>query len=108
MPCYSYEQKITVIGPKRIVSIQFNFYFTHTKYALNKLNTNTYVEEKNNDKDLEGKKEERERFAECNVGAAGGAKEGVKKLCLRRTLLRPTRKPAFGANNYVSLKMLKN
>ena len=97
-----------MIGPKRIVSIQFNLYFTHTKYALNKLNTNTYVEEKNNYKDLEGKKEERECFAEYNVGAAGGLKEGVKKLCLRRTLLRPTKKPAFGANNSVSLKVLRN
>ena len=97
-----------MIGPKRIVSIQFNLYFTHTKYALNKFNTNTYVEEKNNYKDLEGKKEERERFAEYNVGTAGGFKEGVKNLCLRRTLLRPTKKPAFGANNSVSLKMLKN
>ena len=71
-----------MIGPKRIVSIQFNFYSTHTKYALNKLNTNTYVEEKNNYNDLEGKKEKRERFAEYNGGAAGGVKEGVKKLCL--------------------------
>ena len=97
-----------MIGPKRIVSIQFNLYFTHTKYALNKFNTNTYVEEKNNYKDLEGKKEERERFAEYNVGAAGGLKEGVKNLCLRRTLLRPTKKPAFGANNSVSLKVLRN
>ena len=97
-----------MIGPKRIVSIQFNLYFTHTKYALNKFNTNTYVEEKNNYKDLEGKKEERERFAEYNVGAAGGFKEGVKNLCLRRTLLRPTKKHAFGANNSVSLKVLRN
>ena len=97
-----------MIGPKRIVSIQFNLYFTHTKYALNKFNTNTYVEEKNNYKDLEGKKEERERFAEYNVGAAGGFKEGVKNLYLRRTLLRPTKKHAFGANNSVSLKVLRN
>ena len=88
-----------MIGPKRIVSIQFNFYFTHTKYALNKLNTNTYVEEKNNYKDLEGKKEERERFVKYNGGAAGGVKEGVKN-CLPQT--------AFGANNSVSLKILKN
>ena len=93
---------------KRIVSIQFNFYFTHTKYALNKLNTNTYVEEKNNYKDLEWKKEERERFAEYNGGAEGEVKEGVKKLCLHCTLLRPTKKPAFGADNSVSLKILKN
>ena len=42
------------------------------------------------------------------AGVAGGAKEGVKKLCLRRTLLRPTKKPAFGADNSVSLKILKN
>ena len=97
-----------MIGPKRIVSIQFNLYFTHTKYALNKLNTNTYVEEKKNYKDLEGNKEERERFVKYNGGAAGGVKEGVKKLCLHRTLLRPTKKTAFGANNSVSLKMLKN
>lgn len=97
-----------MIGPKRIVSIQFNFYFTYTKYALNKLNTNTYPEEKKNYKDLEGKKEERERFAKYNGGAAGGAKEGVKKLCLRRALLRPTKKPAFEADNSVSLKILKN
>lgn len=88
-----------MIGPKRIVSIQFNFYSTHTKYALNKLNTNTYVKEKNNYKDLEGKKEERERFAEYNGGAAGGVKEGVNN-CLPQT--------AFGANNSVSLKILKN
>lgn len=67
------------------------------------------TEEKNNYKDLEGKKEERERFAEYNAGAAGGAKEGVKKLCLRRTLLRPTTtKTAFGADKSVSLKILKN
>lgn len=92
----------------RIVSIQFNLYFTHTKYALNQLNTNTYVEEKKNYKDLEGKKEERERFAEYNGGAEGEVKEGVKKLCLHCTLLRPTKKPAFGADNSVSLKILKN
>lgn len=100
-----------MIRPKRIVSIQFNFYFTHTKYALNKLNTNTYVEEKKNYKDSEGKKDERECFAKSimrGAGAAGGAKEGVKKLCLRRTLLRPTKKPAFGEDNSVSLKILKN
>ena len=97
-----------MIGPKRIVSIQFNFYSTHTKYALNKLNTNTYVEEKKNYKDLEGTKAERERFAEYNGGGAGGGKERVKKLCLRRTLLRPTKKPAFAANNSVSLKVLRN
>lgn len=57
---------------KRIVSIQFNFYFTNSKYALNKLNTNKYAEEKKNYKDLEEKKEERERFAKYNGGAAGG------------------------------------
>lgn len=67
-----------MIRPKRIVSIQFNFYFTHTKYALNKLNTNTYVEEKKNYKDSERKKDERECFAKSIMRGAG-QQEGPKK-----------------------------
>ena len=83
-------------------SVQFLFH-SH-KICTKQLEYNTYVEEKKNYKDLEGKKEERERFAKYNGGAAGGVK-GVKKLCLRRTLLRPTKKSPFGANNSVSLKI---